>query len=88
MVILSEDSSQKAIRFHISSYHRRSRCRYCACAGFLIATPGVIRNPSLGIDFILKDDPSHHHHGATRAEAADLREHHPSRRRNCIHSGN
>jgi hypothetical protein len=51
---LSKGSSQKQIHFHPSSYGWWSCCIYCACAGFLIATPGVIRNPSFGVDFVFK----------------------------------
>jgi hypothetical protein len=83
---LSEGSSQKAIRFHASSYRWQSRCSYCACAGFLIATPGVIRDPSFGGDFTLKHQPPHHH-VAVRPETAQLRQDHRCRRRNRIHTG-
>ena len=35
------------------SYRWQSRSRYCACAGFLSATPGVIRTPSFEVELIL-----------------------------------
>jgi hypothetical protein len=83
---LSEGSSRKAIRFHTSSYRWQSRCSYCACAGFFIATSGVIRDPSFGVDFMLKHGPPHHR-GAARPEPAHLRQDHPRHRRNRIHTG-
>ena len=51
---LSEGSDQKGFRFNSSGYRLLSRSRYCACAGFLITTPGLLHDPSFGVDFILK----------------------------------
>jgi hypothetical protein len=57
---LSEGSSRKAVRSHTASYRWQLHCSYCACAGFLIATLGLLRNTSFGIDFIVKHEPHHH----------------------------
>ena len=82
---LSEGSSEIAFRFHPQD-RLLSRCRYCARAGFFIATRGVTRTPSFGVEFVLKHEPPHHH-GAARPEPAHLRQGHPCRRRNRVHTG-
>jgi hypothetical protein len=47
---LGDGSDQEGFRFNSSGYRSLSPGRYGACAGFLIATRGVIRNPSFGIE--------------------------------------
>src|SRR5436305_235166 len=42
---------RRAVRFHTSKYLVPSRCRYCACARFSIATHGVISTPSFRVEF-------------------------------------
>jgi hypothetical protein len=83
---LCEGSSRKAVRSHTPSFRWQLRCSYCACAGFLIATPGLLRDTSFEIGFIVKRELPHHH-TAPRPEPAHLRQDHPCRRRNRIHSG-
>src|SRR5260370_15978108 len=79
-------SSRKAVRCHTLSYRCQLRCSYCACAGFWIATLGLLRNTSFEIDFIVKQE-SLHHHTAERPEPAHPRQEHPCFRRNRIHPG-
>jgi hypothetical protein len=43
-------STENAVHFHNPSYRWQSCSRHGACAGFLIATPGVIRDPSFGVE--------------------------------------
>ena len=81
---LCEGSSRKAVRCHTPSYRWQLCCSDCACAGFLIATLGLLRNTSFEIDFIVKHEPPHHHAEA-RPELAHPRREHPCRRRNRIH---
>jgi len=83
---LNEGSSRKAVRCHTPSYRWQLRCSYCACAGFLIATLGLLRNTSFEIDFIVKHEPPHHRIAA-RPEPAHPRQEHPFRGRNRIHPG-
>jgi hypothetical protein len=42
-------SIQNAVHFHNPSYRWQARRRHGACAGFLIATPEAIRDPSFGV---------------------------------------
>src|SRR5438034_4786168 len=43
---LGEGLNQIAFRFNTSGYPLLSPCRYCACVGFCITTPGVMDAPS------------------------------------------
>ena len=53
---LGEVSSQMAFGFLFTTEDRLlSRARYCACAGFFVATRGVIRNPPFGVEFRVFD---------------------------------
>jgi hypothetical protein len=82
---LCECSSRKAVRSHTPSFRWQLRCSYCACAGFLIATLGLLRNTSFEIDFIVRHE--RHHHAAARPEPAHPRQEPPCFRRNRIHPG-